>query len=287
MRGLWDEEDGFFYDRIRTADGRTTPVRARSMVGLLPLFAAVQLDPKLWENLDDFRRRARWYIDHHPWIGELLHLDPGSGRPGVVSLVDDAKLGRVLARMLDESEFLSPHGLRSLSRHHRDHPLEIQVPGGVARLDYEPGESATGLFGGNSNWRGPVWLPLNYLALESLRHLHECIGSTFRVELPTGSGRMATLGEVADEIERRLLGLFVRDDDGRRPVLGSRELFARPAWSRNVLFYEYYHGETGEGLGASHQTGWSALAGALVADRRRRRVEPAARPDDLDRSTST
>ena len=287
MHELWDEEDGFFYDRIRTADGLTMPVRARSMVGLLPLFAAVQLDPVLWENLDDFRRRARWYIDHHPWIGELLHIEPGSGRPGVVSLVDDAKLGRVLARMLDESEFLSPHGLRSLSRHHREHPLEIQLPGGVARLDYEPGESSTGLFGGNSNWRGPVWLPLNYLALESLRHLQACIGSTFRVELPTGSGRLATLGEVADEIERRLLGLFVRGRDGRRPVLGTRELFSRPAWSRDLLFYEYYHGDTGEGLGASHQTGWSALAGALVADRRRRTAGPGARPNDPNRSTPT
>ncbi len=287
MRELWDEDDGFFYDRIRTPDGRTMPVRARSMVGLLPLFAAVQLDPALWENLDDFRRRARWYIDHHPWIGELLHLEPGSGRPGVVSLVDDAKLGRVLARMLDEGEFLSAHGLRSLSRYHREHPLEIQLPGGVARLDYAPGESNTGLFGGNSNWRGPVWLPLNYLALESLRHLHVCIGSTFRVELPTGSGRLATLGEVADEIERRLLGLFVRDSDGRRPALGPRELFSRPDWSRNVLFYEYYHGDTGEGLGASHQTGWSALAGAMVANRHRRMAPPGVLPANSNRSTST
>ncbi|MFO1406644.1 MAG: hypothetical protein U1F08_03815 [Steroidobacteraceae bacterium] len=276
MRELWDEEDGFFYDRIRMPDGSSRPVRARSMVGLLPLFAAVQLDPSLWANLDDFRARARWYIDRHPWLGELLHLDPGSGRPGVVKLVDDARLVRMLGRMLDESEFLSPHGLRSLSRHHREHPLEIELPGGPARLDYEPGESTTGLFGGNSNWRGPVWLPLNYLALESLRNLDRCIGSRIEVEMPTGSGRRLRLGAVADEIERRLVGLFVRGPGGRRPVLGSRPLFAAPAWSDPVLFYEYYHGDTGEGLGASHQTGWSALVAAMVANRRQRGTAASA-----------
>jgi len=188
-----------------------------------------------------------------------------------LSLVSEERLRRVLARMLDESEFLSPHGLRSLSRYHREHPLVVPLPGGEARLDYEPGESETGLFGGNSNWRGPVWMPLNFLAVESLRHLHECVGDSFKVELPTGSGRQADLAAVADEIERRLVALFLRDERGRRPAGGVPEAFRRdPAWPDPVLFHEYFHGDTGEGLGASHQTGWTALAGALIANRRRR-----------------
>jgi hypothetical protein len=177
----------------------------------------------------------------------------------------------VLERTLDESEFLSPHGLRSLSRHHREHPLVLQWPGGTARLDYEPGESQTGLFGGNSNWRGPVWWPLNFLAVESLRELHSCFGDDFKVELPTGSGVQAHLGAVADEIEQRLVRLFLPDAQGRRPAHGDSERFQRdPAWRDAILFHEYFHGDTGEGLGASHQTGWTALVAALIADRRRR-----------------
>ena len=191
-------------------------------------------------------------------------------RPEVIALVDEARLRRVLARMLDEAEFLSPYGLRSLSRYHRDHPLVLEVDGAKTRLDYEPAESQTGLFGGNSNWRGPVWFPLNLLALESLRHLHSAFGERFTVELPTGSGVQATLGEVADELERRLLRLFLRDANGRRPVYGASALFqSDPAWRDQILFYEYFDGDTGEGLGASHQTGWTALAGALIANRRR------------------
>ncbi len=191
-------------------------------------------------------------------------------RPELIALVDESRLRRVLARMLDEAEFLSPYGLRSLSRHHREHPLVIALDGGAARLDYEPAESRTGLFGGNSNWRGPIWFPLNFLALESLRHLHNVLGEAFTVELPTGSGVQATLAEVANEIERRLLRLFLRDANGRRPVYGENPLFQRdPAWRDHILFYEYFNGDTGEGLGASHQTGWTALAGALVANRRR------------------
>ena len=174
--------------------------------------------------------------------------------------------------MLDEAEFLSPYGLRSLSRYHLEHPLVVELDGHAARLDYEPAESRTGLFGGNSNWRGPIWFPLNFLALESLRHLHACVGIDFTVELPTGSGVQATLGEVADEIERRLLKLFLLDANGRRPVYGDVALFQRdPAWRDSLLFHEYFNGDTGEGLGASHQTGWTALAGALVANRRGRR----------------
>jgi hypothetical protein len=272
-QGLWDEEDGFFYDRIRTPDGKSMPVRARSMVGLLPLFAAVKLDATLWERLPDFRARAQWFIDNKPALSAFLRYFPNEDRPELISLVDAPRLRRVLDRMLDDQEFLSPFGLRSLSRYHLEHPLVISLPGGQARLDYEPAESTTGIFGGNSNWRGPVWFPLNYLALESLRHLHDCLGEEFAVELPTGSGKRANLGQVADELERRLLSLFLPDADGARPAHGGREPFRLdPSWRDNVLFYEYFNGDTGEGLGASHQTGWTALAGALVADRRRRRA---------------
>jgi hypothetical protein len=171
--------------------------------------------------------------------------------------------------MLDEAEFLSPYGLRSLSRYHLANPLVLDLAGCSARLDYQPAESATGLFGGNSNWRGPIWFPLNFLALESLRHLHSCLGDGFTVELPTGSGVQAHLGQVADELERRLVGLFLRDGKGRRPVFGAYErLQTDPAWRDQILFYEYFNGDTGEGLGASHQTGWTALVGALIANRR-------------------
>jgi hypothetical protein len=272
MNQLWDDSDGFFYDRIRMPDGSTVPVRSRSMVGLLPIFAAVRIDARLWERLPDFRARARWFIDNKPQLSAFLRYFLDDDRPELISPVDGPRLRRVLARMLDEREFLSPYGLRSLSRSHLEHPLVVELPGGEARVDYEPAESTTGLFGGNSNWRGPVWFPLNYLALESLRHLHGCLGNSFAVELPTGSGRQANLGQVADELERRLLGLFQRGPDGRRPADGRGGVFERHlSWDDPILFHEYFNGDTGEGLGASHQTGWTALAGALVADRRRRK----------------
>jgi hypothetical protein len=271
MGRLWDDQDGFFYDRLRKPDGTAFTVRARSMVGLLPVFAAVQLDASLWERLPMFRKRARWYVENRPGVADFLHMLPADDRPWLISLVDKSRLRQVLAYMLDEAEFLSPYGLRSLSRYHREHPLMVNVDGHVARLDYEPGESRTALFGGNSNWRGPIWFPLNFLAIESLRHLHASFSEDFTVELPTGSGTQASLEQVADELERRLLRLFLRDADGRRPALGSNPHFQRDgAWRDSLLFYEYFHGDTGEGLGAAHQTGWTALAGALVANRRRR-----------------
>jgi Mannosylglycerate hydrolase MGH1-like glycoside hydrolase domain len=275
MGELWNEQDGFFYDRLRMPDGSILPVRARSMVGLLPLFAAVNLSASLWERLPGFRRRASWFVANKPQLASFLRYFANDDRPELIGLVDETRLRRVLARMLDEAEFLSPYGLRSLSRFHREHPLVITLQGGAARLDYEPAESSSGLFGGNSNWRGPIWFPLNFLALESLRHLHACLGDAFTVELPTGSGVQAHLGAVADEIERRLLRLFLLDEKGRRPIYGANELFqSDPAWRDNLLFYEYFHGDTGEGLGASHQTGWTALAGALVANRRKVRNAP-------------
>jgi hypothetical protein len=272
MSELWDDRDGFFYDRLRHPDGSTVPLRARSMVGLLPIFAAVELNAPLWERLCDFRARVRWFIEHKPQLTGFCHHFVRDGRPALIALVDAPRLRRVLTRMLDEAEFLSPYGLRSLSRHHRDHPLTLALPGGQARLDYEPSESTTGVFGGNSNWRGPIWFPLNFLALESLRNLHTSLGDEFRVELPTGSGVQAHLGEVADELERRLLRLFLLDAKRERPIYAGNALFQRdPAWRDHLLFHEYFHGDTGEGLGASHQTGWTALAGALIAGRRGRK----------------
>jgi hypothetical protein len=272
MSELWDDRDGFFYDRLRHPDGSTVPLRARSMVGLLPIFAAVELNAPLWERLCDFRARVRWFIEHKPQLTGFCHHFVRDDRPALIALVDAPRLRRVLTRMLDEAEFLSPYGLRSLSRHHRDHPLTLALPGGQARLDYEPSESTTGVFGGNSNWRGPIWFPLNFLALESLRNLHTSLGDEFRVELPTGSGVQAHLGEVADELERRLLRLFLLDAKRERPIYAGNALFQRdPAWRDHLLFHEYFHGDTGEGLGASHQTGWTALAGALIAGRRGRK----------------
>jgi len=268
MAELWDEADGFFYDRLRKPDGSSLALRARSMVGLLPIFTAVEVPPALWEGLPDFRARARWFIDNKPHLTACLRYFLRDGRPEVITIVPEAGLRRVLARMLDEGEFLSPYGLRSLSRYHRDHPLVLNLDGVETRLDYEPAESQTGLFGGNSNWRGPVWFPLNRLAIESLRHLHAVLGERFTVECPTGSGVQATLGEVAADLERRLVSLFLLDGKGRRPVYGESALFqGDPAWRDQLLFHEYFDGDTGEGLGASHQTGWTALVGALVAGR--------------------
>jgi hypothetical protein len=268
MENLWDEQDGFFFDRLRKPDGTVLTVRSRSMVGLLPIFAAVQLNPSLWERLPRFRVRARWFIENKPALTSFLRYFSRDDHAVLISLVDASRLRRVLSRMLDEEEFLSPYGLRSLSRFHRDHPLVFHLGGADVRLDYAPAESCTALFGGNSNWRGPVWFPLNFLAVESMRHLYRCLGERFTVELPTGSGVQAHLGAVADEIERRLLRLFLRDSDGRRPIYGASALFGPdPAWTDQILFHEFFDGDTGEGLGASHQTGWTALAALLVANR--------------------
>lgn len=268
MNELWDEEDGFFYDRLRKPNGETVVVRARSMVGLLPVFASVRLPTALWESLPNFRQRASWFIDNMPHLTGFVRYFTQGGRTELICLVDEARLQRILAQMFDENEFLSPYGLRSLSRFHRDHPLVIDLGGIQTRLDYEPAESTTPLFGGNSNWRGPVWFPLNHLAVESLRALHQVLGDDFTIELPTGSGNRVHLGAAAEEIERRLLRLFLKGAGGRRPADGLGPLFKPDSdWTACPLFYEYFNGETGEGLGASHQTGWTALVATLIARR--------------------
>ncbi|MEP6812388.1 MAG: glucosidase, partial [Actinomycetota bacterium] len=259
-RGLWNEEDGFYYDVLHLGDGAVVPLRARSVVGLLPLAAVTTLGPRTMANLPDFMQRVEWFTANRPEGRDAVqHLEsPAHAGWRMLSIVDEERLRRILAVMLDESEFLSPHGIRALSRYHADHPLQVSVDGVSATLDYEPGESTSGLFGGNSNWRGPIWFPINYLLLTSLRVYHRYLGDTFQVECPSGSGTTMNLAEVADELAARLTAIFLERDDGTRPVFGKCQLFQEdPAWHGLIPFHEYFHGDTGAGLGASHQTGWT------------------------------
>ena len=266
-QGLWDEDDGFYYDVLHLGDGRRVPLRVRSMVGLLPLAATSTLGLDTQERLPEFTRAFKWFLENRPHFAEVVgHVKVLNEREGrLFSIVDPERLRRILATMLSEDEFLSPFGLRSVSRAHRDHPFELELGGGVARVDYEPAESTSGLFGGNSNWRGPIWFPVNYLVIESLRVFHRYLGDEWTIEFPTGSGRELNLGQVADEIAGRLVALFTNDSDGRRPVFGPYGKFqSDPSWHDAIPFHEYFHGDTGMGLGASHQTGWTGLVADLI-----------------------
>jgi len=271
---LWDEADGFYYDVMRRPSGESFPMRVRSMVGLTPLFAVSTLEPDTVTRFPAFWRRARWFLKNRPELAQYCPMMevPGHGQRRLLSLVDREKLVRVMSRMLSESEFLSPYGVRSLSRAHRAAPYELWIEGETHRVEYEPAESRTGLFGGNSNWRGPVWLPVNYLVIESLQRLNHYYGDSLRVECPVGSGRSLTLWEVAGEISARIIALFVQGADGRRPAHGPREVVQRdPHFKDNVTFFEYFNGDTGEGLGARAQTGWTALVAKLLEQTRLRR----------------
>jgi hypothetical protein len=265
---LWNEADGFYYDVLHS-DGRApVPLRVRSMVGLIPLFAVETLEPEQVDRLEGFKRRMQWFVDNRPdladHIVEAQRLDGKVRR--LLSIVTQPQLPRVLGYMLDEREFLAPHGVRALSRYHREHPYLLDVDGTQHRVDYEPAESSTSLFGGNSNWRGPIWFPVNYLLIESLQKFHWFLGEGLRVECPSGSGRRMNLWEVSVDLSHRLARIFLRDADGRRPVFGGVERFQRdPQWRDLVPFHEYFHGETGQGLGASHQTGWTGLVAKLIA----------------------
>ena len=264
---LWDEQDGFFYDILCLGQGRYERVRIRSMVGLIPLFAAATFESTQMQDLPAFKRRRQWFLAHRPEFSSSVARTqvPGQGERGLLSLVSRDRLRRVLAYMLDEDEFLSPFGIRALSRYHERHPYSVSVDGIEHRVEYEPGESSTSLFGGNSNWRGPIWFPVNYLLIESLRTLDHYFGDDLRVECPTRSGEWMTLAEVADEIARRLARLFLTGEDGRRPVFGGEHRFDRvPEWHAHVPFHEYFHADTGKGMGASHQTGWTALIALLL-----------------------
>jgi hypothetical protein len=270
-QGLWDEQDGFFYDVLNLADGTRQPVRAISMVGVVSLFAVTALPEYILKRLPQFASRMAWFLANKPAFASCVsHIaDPGSGETRLLSVVSPQQLQRILTRVLDEDQLLSPYGLRSLSRRHRDQPLTLDLGGMVSTLDYEPAESTNYLFGGNSNWRGPVWFPLNYLLIEALGRFHTCLGDSFTVEFPTGSGHQATLPEVADGLARRLVGLFLRQPDGSRAVFGDQPLFQHdPRWRDQIPFHEYFHGDNGKGLGASHQTGWTGLVADLLADRR-------------------
>ena len=263
---LWNDKDGFYYDVLHTPDGRRDPLKVRSMVGLIPLFAVETLDPAIVDRLPGFKRRMQWFIENRPGLGNHIEIDSSDEGPRrFLSLVNRQRLKPVLRYMLDESEFLSPYGIRAVSRYHLEHPYRLAVNGMEYRVDYEPAESSTGVFGGNSNWRGPVWFPVNYLLIESLQKFHFFLGDNFKVECPRGSGKMMNLWQVAGEISQRLTQIFTRNASGRRPVFGAAEKFQNdPHWRDLMLFYEYFHGDNGAGIGASHQTGWTALVAKLI-----------------------
>ncbi len=267
--GMWDEEDGFYYDLLRLPDGSATRLKVRSMVGLLPLCATTVTEkatrarlPRAMAQIAERRRRMPELLDSiHPTGPGYF----GVAERGILALVNPERLRRILTKMLDEEEFLSPYGIRSLSKFHEKHPYVFHVEGKEYRVDYLPAESDTGMFGGNSNWRGPVWMPVNALIIRALLQFYAYYGDSFRIECPTGSGKLMNLFEVSKDIAERLERIFLRDENGRRPVYGGAEKFqADPHWRDHVLFYEYFHADNGAGLGASHQTGWTGLVAKLI-----------------------
>jgi Mannosylglycerate hydrolase MGH1-like glycoside hydrolase domain len=278
--GLWDERDGFYYDQLRLA-GQSTPLRVRSMVGLIPLFAVEVLKGETIDRLPGFKKRMRWFIKNRSDLARTIscmsYEDGGTDDKYLLAIPTRGRLERIVEYLLDESEFLSPYGIRSLSRTHQDNPYHFLADGAGYTVGYVPGESDSYLFGGNSNWRGPVWFPVNYLMIEALERYDRFYGGTIRVECPTGSGVKVSLGEAAHEIRRRLVGLFMPDDRGRRPCHGDDLRYTDdPGFRGLLLFHEYFHGETGRGLGASHQTGWTALVSQCINDTVRMRGELSA-----------
>lgn len=266
-KSLWDEEDGFFYDYLITPDLRRSPVRARTMVGFVPLFGATAAPGDTFDRHPDFERRREWFLTHRPDLVDSVGPMniPGANNTLMTGLVRPEQLKRMLGYMLDEDEFLSAYGIRAVSRYHRDHPLVVRLGDDEYRLDYEPGESTTYLFGGNSNWRGPIWMPVNYLIISALLNYYPYYGDGWTVECPTGSGQQMSLYQVAREIAGRVAKLFLRDKDGKRPVFGPYDLFnADPHWRDLINFHEYFHGDTGRGCGAAHQTGWTGLIAELM-----------------------
>ncbi len=264
---LWDEQDGFYYDALHLTDGAQYFLKVRSLVGLIPLFAVQTLEPDTLERLPGFKKRMQWFLDNVPEAKTHIDMSQKSadGVRMMLSLVPRERLVRVLGYMLDPNEFLSPHGIRALSKVHQKHPYTLRAGGVEYRVDYEPGESRTGTFGGNSNWRGPVWFPPNFLIIESLQRFHYYFGDDFQVEYPTGSGQKASLWQVAASLSRSLSHIFLRDQNGARPVYAGDQRFQKdPHWSDLIWFFEYFHGETAQGLGASHQTGWTALVAKLI-----------------------
>jgi len=264
---LWDEEDEFFYDVLRTPDNKRTTMRIRSMVGLIPLFAVEVLDEDLFNTMPEFTTRLEWFLNNRPDLANLISRwdIKGTGERHLLSLLRGHRMKRLLKRMLDETEFLSPYGIRALSRYHLEHPYSFNANGNEFSVKYTPGEGDTALFGGNSNWRGPIWFPVNYLLIESLQRFHHYYGDDFKIEHPTGSGNMKTLREIADDLSARLISIFKKDNDGKRPVYGNYEKLQNDEHFRDyIYFHEYFHGDSGRGVGATHQTGWTGLVAKLI-----------------------
>ncbi len=301
---LWSNDDEFFYDVLCLPNGCSVPLKVRSMVGLIPLFAVEVLDPELLEEMPEFKARLEWFLAYRPDLAGLVSrwTDQGAGETRLLSLLRGHRMKCLLRRMLNETEFLSAYGVRALSRYHRETPYVFASNGEQFTVTYQPAESDSGLFGGNSNWRGPIWMPVNFLIIESLRKFHSYYGDDFKVECPTGSKNMLTIREVADELSRRLARLFLRDGQGRRPVLAyldgltgsasgsdsrSENLTAfsvDPYFRDLVLFHEYFHGDSGRGVGASHQTGWTGLIAAVLAPEK---VGEVGRDGAVERSGET
>jgi mannosylglycerate hydrolase MGH1-like protein len=270
--GLWNDEDGFFYDLLHLPDGHTVPLKVRSMVGLIPLFAVETLEPELCARLPAFAGRLDWFLNYRPDLAGLVSrwTEPGKGERRLLSLLRGSRMKKLLRRMLDEREFLSDYGVRALSRYHHERPYTLEWNGQRFTVEYQPGESRSALFGGNSNWRGPIWMPVNFLIIESLQKFHHYYGDDFKVEYPTGSGRHQTIEDIANDLANRVNGIFLRNEHGQRPVLGDdRRLQDDPHFRDCVPFHEYFHGDTGRGLGASHQTGWTGLVAKLLQPRPR------------------
>jgi len=262
---LWDHDDGIYYDVLRFPDGSGVRLKVRSLVGLLPLAATTVLPADLRERLPRFFEEAQWFLEQHPYTAATVTvpLEVGAGGSRILSLVNPDKLRRILSYMLSENEFLSPYGIRSLSRYHADHPYVFNAGGQEYRVAYVPGDSDSGMFGGNSNWRGPIWMPMQLMLIRGLVNQYAHLGNNFKVECPVGSGRQLNLLEVSQELARRVSRLFI-EMEGRRPVHGNHSRWKDEHWRDHVLFYEYFHGDTGAGIGASHQTGWTGVIAFLI-----------------------
>jgi hypothetical protein len=269
--GLWDEEDEFFYDAVKLHQNGSKKLKVRSMVSLIPLFAVEVLDDELLKELPEFAKRLEWFLKNRPNLATLVSRwgEKNAIQKHLLSLLRGHRMKKLLKRMLDETEFLGDYGIRSLSKYHEQHPYELHADGNKFSVEYDPGEATTSIFGGNSNWRGPIWMPVNFLIVESLQRLHYYYTDDFKVECPTNSGQYLSLNEIADEISKRLSKLFLRDENGNRPVFGANEKLQNdPHFNDYILFYEYFQGDTGRGLGASHQTGWTGLVAKLLQPRR-------------------
>jgi len=264
---MWDEEDGFFYDVLRRPDGTAERLKVRSMVGLLPLCAVTVFDGDMLKQYPQIAPRVRRFLEARPELTTFIHDPTRRGHKDrlLAAVLTETKLQRILSKMLDEQEFLSPYGIRSISKYHERHPYELRVGGQEYRVAYLPAESDSGMFGGNSNWRGPIWMPVNGLIIRALLQYYAYFGDGFTVECPTGSGRRMTLYQVAEELSARLAAIFLRGGNGERPVYGGTRKFQEdPHWRDLLLFYEYFHGDNGAGLGASHQTGWTGIVARMM-----------------------